>query len=65
MVTVLLKRSLELALHFAILGGLADLALQLHEGQVDEAIFHAVIVSLCIILLAAAAYVAKKLLGKD
>ena len=65
MVATLLTRSLELALDFAIIGGLADVALQLHNGQSHIAIFHTVIASLCVILLAAASYVAKKLLGKD
>jgi hypothetical protein len=63
--STLLTRSLELALHFAILGGLADIALQLHNGRSHEAIIHTVIASLCILVIAAASYVAKKLLGAD
>lgn len=62
---ILLTRSLELALEFALIGGLADVAVQLHNGRLHEAIFHAVIASLCVVLLAAASYLAKKLLGKD
>jgi hypothetical protein len=65
MAAVLLARSLELALHFAIIGGLADVALQLHNGRLQEAILHTVIASLCVVLLAVASYVAKKLLSKD
>jgi hypothetical protein len=65
MFSVLSKDSLELAVDFAIFGGLADLALQLHKGQTPEAVGHTMIAGLCIVLLAAARYVAKKLLGKD
>lgn len=64
MATLLLSRVLEIALHFAILGGLADVALQLHGGQVREAITHAVIASICIVVFAGASYVAKNILGK-
>jgi hypothetical protein len=64
-VTTLLTRGLELALHFAIIGGLADIALQLHNGRSQEAILHSVIAGLCIIVIAAASYVAKKLLSND
>jgi len=59
--TVIL-RSLELALHFALLGGLTDVALQLHQGRLYEAIIHAAIVALAIILLAWAGKIAKKFL---
>jgi xanthine/uracil permease len=62
---VLSRDSLELAVHFAFIGSLADIALQLHKGQMPEALGHAFIASLCIVLLAAALYLAKKLLGKD
>jgi hypothetical protein len=65
MLAVLLTRSLELALHFAIIGGLADVAVQLHNGQSENAIKHALIAALCVVLLAMAIHVAKKLLGKD
>lgn len=65
MTAALLARSLELALHFAVLGGLADIALQLHYGRLREAVVHAVIASGCVVILAGASYVAKKLLGKD
>ena len=62
---VLFARSLELALHFAVLGGLADVALQLHDGRVNEAIAHAAVASACIIALAATSHIAKRFLGKD
>lgn len=65
MVALLLPRVLEIALHFAILGGLADVALQLHDGRLREAIIHAVIASICIVVLAGASYIAKRLLGKQ
>jgi len=59
----LFARGLELALHFAILGGLADVALQLHQGNGAEAVIHAVVVAIAIIIFAWAGKVAKKLLG--
>jgi hypothetical protein len=65
MVTLLMARILEIALQFAILGGLADVALLLHEGRLHEAITHAVIASVCIIVLAGAGYLAKFILGKQ
>ena len=64
MVSLLAARILEFALHFAILGGLADVALQLHHGQLRDAIIHAVIASICIVVIAGASYIAKSLLGK-
>jgi hypothetical protein len=65
MVALLSARILELALHFAVLGGLADVALQLHHGHVREAILHAAIASICIVVLAGASYLAKKLISKS
>jgi chromate transport protein ChrA len=62
---VLLTRSLELALRFVIMSGLAGLALQLQHGRLHDAILHTVVASVCIVLLAAASHVAKKLLSKD
>ncbi len=53
---------LQFALHFAILGALADLALQLHAGQSKVALTHAGIGCVCILALACAFYFAKKLL---
>ncbi len=64
MVTLLLMRILESALPFAILGGLADVALQLDQGQKREAIIPEVIAGICIVVLAGAGYIAKKLLSK-
>ena len=55
--------TLQFLLHFAILGALADLALQLHDGQSKTALVHAGIACLCILALACAYYFAKKLLG--
>jgi hypothetical protein len=55
--------ALQFLLHFAILGALADLALQLHAGQSKVALIHAGIACLCILGLAGAFYFAKKLLG--
>lgn len=65
MTAAVLARSLELALHFAVLGGLADIALQLHYGRLHEAVIHTVVASVCIVVLAGAAHLAKKFLGKD
>jgi hypothetical protein len=55
--------ALQFLLHFAILGALADLALQLHSGQGKVALVHAAIACLCILALACAFYFAKRLLG--
>ena len=59
----LFSRSLELALHFAILGGLTDVALQLHQGNEAGAVVHAMVVAVAIIVFAWAGKVAKKILG--
>jgi hypothetical protein len=58
-----LSRSLELALHFAVLGGLFDVGVQLHHGRWAGAMVHAGIAAGCVIALACAAHVAKRLLG--
>lgn len=65
MSAILFVRSLELAFHFVILGGLAAVALQLHHGQWLAAILHAIVACICIVLSAASINIAKKLLGKD
>lgn len=65
MAALLTARILETALHFTILGGLTDVALQLHDVKMHDAITHAVVASACILILAVATYFAKSLLGKN
>ncbi|HEX8267390.1 MAG TPA: hypothetical protein VF596_18465 [Pyrinomonadaceae bacterium] len=62
-VAVFLIYSLELAISFALLGGLAGLGLQLHEGRWRDAIIHTVVACTCILALATVGYYAKQWLG--
>ena len=58
-------RLLEVALHLAILGGLVDVAYLLHHGRTHEAVIHAFIAGICVVILAGAWTLARKLLVKD
>lgn len=60
MLPIFSPRVLELALHFAF----ADLALELHQAHLNEAVIHSLVAAICIVVLGAAGYIGKILLSK-
>lgn len=60
MLSLFSPRTLDYALHFA----LADIALQLHQSRLNQAVTHTLIAALCIVVLGVACYIGKLLLSK-
>lgn len=59
------KSAIEIAVHFAILGGLANLSMLLHQGQLVHGIIQTLVICACILLFAGVFYIAKKLIDKE
>jgi hypothetical protein len=61
----MLLKSLELAFHFVAIGGLAFVAVLLHGGHNGKAVIQAVVVSFCILMVAGALTLARKMTNRD